>query len=177
MIGTFTALGVSLGYALLPIPNIELITATCFIAGYLLGITEGVTVGILTETLYSLLNPHGMAAPPLFIAQVISMGFAGFIGGLLGMCKQKSGLIFYIKLGMSGLILTSIFAVLTTFGFVLLLGFTFEKLIASFIFGLKFYVIHILTNILFFLTLVPAILKTATKAGYIYNSSLRGTNQ
>lgn len=170
--GIFIALGVSLGFALIHIPNVELVTATIFISGYLLGIKEGIVVGLLTETLYSVLNPFGMAAPPLLIAQVFSMSLVGCLGGILGRRKPQTDIVYHIQLGLTGFIATGIFAVLTTLSFVFFMGFSQKTLSGSFIYGLGFYIIHIVSNTLIFLTIVPLILKVATKTGWFYHSPI-----
>lgn len=167
--GIFIALGVSLGFALINIPNVELITATVFVAGYLIGTKEGMLVGFLTEAFYSLLNPLGMAALPLFIAQVLSMGIAGLMGGILAKQKsRRSGMVYYLQLGLAGFLITALFALLTTLSFVLLINFSLNKLAASFIYGLGFYIVHILTNIVIFMTLVPTIINAAGKTGWFF---------
>ncbi len=169
--GLFVALGLSLGFLLLHIPNLEMITATIFIAGYLMGTKEGIIVGFLTEALYSLFNPLGAAAPPLLIAQVISMCFAGYLGGILGSRKHPTNSTHYIQLGLAGFLSTSIFAILTTLSFVLLMGLSFRELVGSFIAGLGFYAMHIISNILIFISIVPLLLKMATNTGWFFDQS------
>ena len=177
LMGVFIALGISLGFALIHIPNVELITATIFISGYLLGIKKGAVVGLLTEALYSILNPIGMAAPPLFVAQVLSMSLAGCLGGILGKRKIHNPMMLHIQLGVSGFILTTIFAVLTTLSFVFFIEFSQRTFVGSFIYGLGFYLIHIAANTLIFLTIVPAVLKASQKAGwFLYSPSQRNTS-
>jgi len=166
LMGIFIALGISLGLALISIPNVELVTATIFIGGYLLGVWEGFLIGLLTEALYSLLNPLGMAAPPLFIAQVFSMSLAGCMGGLLGRQKIQTRVVYYLELGMAGFFSTLIFAVLTTLSFVLLVDFSLKNLAGSFVFGLGFYLLHILSNTVIFLTVVPILLRVAARSGW-----------
>ncbi len=164
--GLFVALGLSLGFTLLHIPNVEMVTATIFISGYLIGAKEGVIVGTITESLFSLFNPLGAAPPPLLIAQVISMGFAGYLGGILRSWNHPINKMYYIRLGLAGFLSTVIFAVLTTLSFTLLIGLSFHELIGSFIYGLGFYIIHIVSNTLIFLTIVPALLNSAAKTGW-----------
>lgn len=173
--GLFVALGLSLGFTFLYIPNVEMITATVFIAGYLMGIKEGMIVGFLTETLYSIFNPLGTAALPLLIAQVVSMAFTGYLGGLLGSGKQPTNSLslYYIRFGLAGLISTVIFAVLTTFSFLILMGLSFRELVGSFIYGLGFYTMHIVSNTLIFITIVPILLKAATKTGWFLHRPTR----
>jgi len=169
--GLFVALGLTFGFILLYIPNVEMITATIFISGYLMGTKEGVIVGSVTEALYSLFNPLGTAPPPLLFAQVISMGFAGYLGGILRSRNYSINSMYYIRLGLAGFLSTVIFAVLTTSSFVLLMGLSFRELIGSFIYGLGFYIIHIISNTLIFLTIVPILLSTAYKTGWFLHQS------
>ena len=162
--GIFIALGVSLGFALITVPNVELITATVFISGYLMGIKEGAVVGCLTEALYSLLNPLGMAAPPLLIAQVLSMGIAGSVGGVLRMHRTQPQWMHHLQLGLAGFALTAMFAVLTTLSFIFFIEFSQRTLIGSFVYGFGFYAVHILSNTLIFLSIVPTIIRVSEKA-------------
>ena len=161
--GLFISAGVSLGFALAHIPNVELVTATIFLSGYFLGLKEGILVGICTEGLYSLLNPFGLAAPPLFLAQIISMGFAGFAGAVF--CKHRSmkGIIYPIQLGIVGFGLTLLFAASTTLSFVLFIELSARQIIGSFIYGMGFYITHLMTNTLIFIILVPVIIQGLDK--------------
>ena len=53
----FTALAIGLGFSLLMIPNIELITVIVFLSGLTLGIGWGILVGGTAELIFSVLNP------------------------------------------------------------------------------------------------------------------------
>jgi uncharacterized membrane protein len=136
--GIFVALGLTLGFALIHIPNVELITATIFISGYLLGIKEGIVVGLLTETLFSLMNPFGVAAFPLFVAQVFSMSLVGCTGGMLAKQKKNKTLIYHIQLGLTG-----------------------------------FYLLHILSNTVIFVSIIPVLLNRASKTGWFFQPALQ----
>lgn len=157
--GLFIAIGVSFGFVLSSIPNIELITATIFLSGYFLGLKEGVLTGVLTEGLYSLLSPFGIAAPPLFIAQITCMGFVGFAGAIFYKDKSNNKIVYLLQLGLIGFSVTLLFAVLTTLSFVLFIELSIDQLLGSFLYGLGFYVTHIVTNVLIFIMLVPVIIK------------------
>lgn len=172
--GLFVALGLSLGFFLLHIPNVEMVTAMVFISGHLMGIKEGIIVGFLTETLYSLLNPLGAAAPPLLIAQVISMCFTGYLGGIMGVGKYPINSLHYFRLGFAGFLSTAIFAILTTSSFVILMGLSFRELVGSFIYGLGFYALHIISNMLIFISIVPLLLNIAAKTGWFLYPSAAG---
>jgi uncharacterized membrane protein len=77
------ALCVAVGYLMIPIPNIELLSAAVFTCGVLRGSQRGALVGLLTMLLFASLNPMGISPPPMFVAQVIGMTGVGAAGGLL----------------------------------------------------------------------------------------------
>ena len=79
-----------------------------------------------------------MASPPLFIAQVISFALIGLAGGLMGRSHVPSNIIGYLKIGLAGMGLTLMYAVLTTLSFVLFMGFSSQSFLAAFISGLGF---------------------------------------
>ena len=156
----FIALTVAVGYALISVPNIELVTATIFVAGYLLGPSRGIIVGALAEFLFSLTHPLGPSAPPLLVAQVISMAVVGCVGGLAGRWQHIPGNVIVRILIFAGLgfFLTLMFDVLTTLSFAIFLsGLSVPKIIATFTFGSFFYTIHLVVNTLIFALIVPAI--------------------
>jgi hypothetical protein len=163
LMGLFISAGVSLGFALAQIPNVELITTTIFLSGYFLGLKEGVLVGICTEGLYSLLSPFGLAAPPLFLAQIISMGFAGFAGAVFRKHRSTIKIVPPIQLGFVGFGITLLFAVLTTLSFVLFIELSARQFVGSFIYGMGFYLTHLISNTLIFIILVPVIIQGLDK--------------
>lgn len=79
----FIALATALGYLLVSVPNVELITFTIFAAGVVLGRAGGVVVGALAFAIFSGMNPHGsgVAYPPLYAAQIAAAAVAGLAGG------------------------------------------------------------------------------------------------
>ncbi len=64
----FAATAAGLGFALVFVPNVELITIVIFLSGLTLGPMWGGLVGITSEAVYSGMNPlgSGLAFPPLF---------------------------------------------------------------------------------------------------------------
>jgi len=152
----FMALAIALGWAFLYIPNIELITATFFIAGYFLGAARGVAVAAIGEFLYSLLNPLGAAPPPLMAAQVFSMSLAAFWGGYSRpLTAHLTAFFKTLFFGFSGLILTFLFDLFTTLAFLVFAGLNKKTLLASVVYGLGFYLLHIIANFIIFLIVVP----------------------
>ena len=165
--GALIALSVSLGYAFIAVPNVEMITAGIFISGYALGIKEGFAVGLAAEAIYSGLNPYGMAAPPIFLAQVLSMAVIGMAGGIMGARPPKRKLAFILTLALAGFLGTLLFDVTTTLFYALFIELSRETLIGSFLYGLGFYATHLLSNSLIFLTIVPVVIGTLERLGWL----------
>lgn len=165
--GLFTALGVSLGYLLATIPNIELITTSVFISGFLTGPLPGSIIGAMTMGLYSLLNPYGMAPPPLFLAQVLCYTFIGFSAGLIAKkiktINWKTALLF----GFMGLFYTVLYAAITTMAYVLTAGNENVLIWGSLVQGLGFYVAHMISNTLFFVSILPVVLTRLIRLGWL----------
>lgn len=158
---TFIALGVALGFALSRIPNVELVTSTIFLSGFLLGPKKGFIVGLCTECIYSVLNPYGVAALPLLAAQMLSMGITGSAGGWLGGRNLDGKRFFAFKCGLAGFFCTLLFDALTTLSFIPINHFSMKQLAASMVIGTWFYVAHLTSNSALFVVLVPGLIRTA----------------
>jgi uncharacterized membrane protein len=159
--GIFIALAVALGFALASVPNLEMVTGTIFVAGYFLGSKKGALVGFIAEFLYSILNPYGLAVPPLLLAQSLSMALAGYVGGLLGQKDNPDEIttLKRVKFGTCGLLLTLIFDVVTTLSFAIFVGSSWQAITAVFLSGINFYTIHSLVNIGIFVLILPWLIR------------------
>jgi hypothetical protein len=166
VIGLLVALCVALGYLLATIPNVELVTTSIFISGYLTGAVSGIVIGGLAMGLYSILNPYGMAPPPLFLAQILSYAIIGGVGGILGRWIHRIGWKQAFLFGACGFCFTVMYALLTTLAYVLTVGNQEVLFWGSLLRGIGFYVTHMITNTLFFLTVVPFILNRLTRLGW-----------
>lgn len=178
-IAIFAALAVAFGLLFLSVPNLELVTATFFLAGYFLGMRNGIIAAVLGEFTFSLLNPLGIASPPLMAAQITGMALAAFAGSLTAKGKfishEKSDK-FHLKqalsLGLVGLILTLIFDLLTSISFLIFAGLTLPKLLTSLAFGTYYYLFHVATNSLIFAALLPIIIpKIGNRVFYSENTA------
>jgi len=158
------ALGAALGFAFAPIPNVELVTSTVFLSGMILGKARGAAAGILTEALYSILNPYGTAPLPMLAAQCTSMAITGYAGGSFGSLLTRSKGIRFILLGFCGFACTLIFALLTTAAYVAMSG-SGAGLTAGLVQGVGFYAAHLVSNTLFFMLLIPVLLKGLSAVG------------
>ena len=153
----FIALAIAGGLVLIQFPNVEMVTATVFLAGFFLGIARGAFVGGAAELLYSFFNPYGAAAPPMLLAQVLSMAFAGAAGGAVGKIYRTNEPPFWL-LGACGFLVTLIFDLNTTLAFALFIDRVWPGLLAAITFGAPFYFTHIGTNTLIFSVLLPILI-------------------
>lgn len=163
----FTATAVAFGYSLAQFPNIELISATVFVAGYVLGMKVGILVGAAAMFLYSMFNPYGIAFPPVLLAQVASMAVTGFAGGLFASQRvRRTVWKASLTTGLTGLVLTAVFDFATTVATVLAVLWGGDAnqaflpaLAATFSFGAGFYALHLVSNTLIFALLVPPLVR------------------
>jgi uncharacterized membrane protein len=154
--GILAALCVAMGYLFLFIPNVEMMTASVFLSGIIVGPLWGAAVGFVSESLFSLLNPYGAPTTPLYIAQVFTFSVIGLTGGLLAKSFIRVSLVKLILLGACGLLLTLFYDLLTTLSFALFMsGDDMKKLVPIFAAGTLFYLTHSLSNLIIFVTIVP----------------------
>jgi len=159
----FSALAIGLGFSLLMIPNIELITVIVFLAGLTLGKKWGIIVGGTSEMIFSSLNPFGsgLMFPPLLVSQVISMLLIGLAGGLLRplFYKKVYSNKMIIILSFCGFILTFLFDSLTSLSYPVSMGFDFAQTFGIYIAGIGFTLMHQISNAIIFPIVVPKVVK------------------
>jgi hypothetical protein len=71
----------ALGYAMVGVPNVELISAAVFACGAVTGVRRGAAIGAVAEALFAGLNPMGVSPPPLYVTQVLAFAALGAAGG------------------------------------------------------------------------------------------------
>lgn len=166
--GIYIALLLGIGYALAYVPNIELVTALVFCAGVLMGYKQGLIVGLIGEFLFSALNlmGSGLLFPPMLLAQLLAMAFVAFSGALLRrpVLNAQPGLRTAVILGGTGMFLTLFYDILTSAAFPVLAGFALREIIVTIFAGLAFSIIHLISNTLVFMTLVPLICQQVYRA-------------
>ena len=163
----FCAMAIAMGYSLMMVPNIELITVTIFLSGVTLNLKWGAIVGLVAMAIYSGLNPlgSGLSFPPLFFAQIIGMSLCGIIGGILKpiFFVKKFSFLKLFLLGLAGFLVTFLYDILTLVSYPLFSGLGFPGIIASLIKGLGFTLLHEISNIFIFLITVPRVVKFLKK--------------
>ena len=142
------ALSVTLGLLLVAVPNVEGLSAVSFFSGAILGAGGGALVGAVAMSLFSLLNPLGPAAFPVFLAQVIGMALVGCSGVLWLRLAGSAGKAALLA-GIFGGVVTFVYDILTNYGFAVLMGRWSDPMpfIAA---GIPFSVMHIVSNVLIF---------------------------
>ena len=108
------ALCVAVGYLMIPIPNVELLSAAVFTCGVLSGSRRGALVGATTMLLFAGLNPMGISPPPMYVAQVLGMTGMGAAGGVLRGIRSPGWLAAFA--GASGFFLTILNSILVDTG-------------------------------------------------------------
>lgn len=159
----FSALAIGLGFSLLMVPNVELITVIVFLAGITLGIKWGIIVGVSAELIFSILNPFGsgLVFPPLLFSQVLSMLIIGLTGGLLRPILYKKEYTAKMTglLVISGFVLTFIFDSFTTLSYPISMGFETAQIFGLYISGIGFTMLHQVSNAIIFPIIVPKVAK------------------
>ncbi len=159
----FSAVAIGMGFSLMLIPNIELITVVVFLSGLYLGIRWGGVVGMTSMAIYSGMNPmgSGLSFPPLFAMQIIGMSLTGIIGGLVRpffFVKQFN--VFLISsLAILGFTVTLIYDMLTLIAYPIAAGLGFSGMLAALIKGLGFTLLHEISNAIVFVISIPRVIK------------------
>lgn len=159
----FSAVAIGMGFSLMLIPNIELITVVVFLSGLYIGIWWGGLVGMTSMAIYSGMNPmgSGLSFPPLFAMQIIGMSLTGIIGGLVRpffFVKQFN--VFLISsLAILGFTVTLIYDMLTLIAYPIAAGLGFSGMLAALIKGLGFTLLHEISNAIVFVVSIPRIIK------------------
>jgi hypothetical protein len=133
------------------IPNFEVLTLVVFLAGTLLGAGGGALVGVLTMTVFSLLNPYGAVHPLVTAAQVAGEALAGAAGGwsIRAGLERLAGAPRAAALGAIGLGVTAVFDLVTN----LATGVVFGRIGLTLIGGIPFALWHIGWNLVLFVAL------------------------
>jgi hypothetical protein len=164
LMGVLIALAIALKLPILSVPNVEFFIFIVFCSGYLLGIVGGVLVGIISISIYtSVITPYGLPPLPIAFAQILSMGLAGFGGGVISTFNaighsQDSGsrpVSLILIFGLSGLVLTVIYDLLTNLATAFVVGQFLPVMIAA----IPFALLHIGSNVAIFVVLTPLLLR------------------
>ncbi|MCX5801095.1 MAG: hypothetical protein NTX17_06875 [Candidatus Eisenbacteria bacterium] len=154
--GLLSSLAVALGFMLIAVPNVELMTLTVFVAGGLLDLRGGLLVGVVSMLIYSIANPMGVAVPLVTVSQVAGMAMVGAAGAATPCVRRvwKGRTARNIILASAGLLVTIAYDVLTNLALGLSMG-TVAVVLAA---GLVFSMVHFVSNALIFFFLADVLL-------------------
>ena len=159
----FSAVAIGMGFSLMLIPNIELITVVVFLSGLYMGIWWGGLVGMTSMAIYSGMNPmgSGLSFPPLFAMQIIGMSLTGIIGGLVRpfFFVKQFNVFLICSLAILGFTVTLIYDMLTLIAYPIAAGLGFSGMLAALIKGLGFTLLHEISNAIVFVVSIPRIVK------------------
>ena len=162
-----TSVTVALGLALSAVPNIELMTITVFISGYLLGWRLGMTVGAASIAAHSLFNPLGAALPQLLVSQIIGFAIIGLGGAsigpwIVGLSRRRLA---FLLSSLAGFLLTFLYDVLTNIGaFFSITGDQAPSNLLKFVgAGMVFMMMHLVWNTALFVVVLTPVLSVLTR--------------
>jgi hypothetical protein len=164
------SLTVVFGYVLAGVPNVELMTITVFLSGYLLGVRFGLVIGAASSLVHALFNPLGASLPPLLVAQCAGFSLVGVSGGLFGpfIHGLRNRWTAVIVAGMVGLVLTLIYDVLTNIAaYYIAMGTGPTSGLMGFVFGgILFMGMHVIWNTGLFLFVLKPVLTVLSRYRY-----------
>jgi hypothetical protein len=161
----FIALAAALGFLLLSVPNVELVTFTVFASGVVLGRARGALVGALAMAIYSGFNPYGsgLGIPTMFAAQLAASAFAGLMGGItarlwrgLPQVAGRRGL--PLLAGGIGLALTAVYQAAVIVGLAVMSPEFRTGALAVLLSNAFFSSVHLVSNTIVFAVLAPTVL-------------------
>ncbi|MFH0778967.1 MAG: hypothetical protein V2A71_10155 [Candidatus Eisenbacteria bacterium] len=156
MAGLLSSLTVALGFLLMAVPNVELMTLVVFVSGSLLGVRGGALVGACSMLIYSVVNPMGAAVPLVTAAQLVGMGMVGSVGaaGLRIRTAFRPRLARNVVFAAAGLALTFQYDFLTNLALGISVGAVGPVLVA----GILFSIVHLVSNALIFFFLADVLI-------------------
>jgi uncharacterized membrane protein len=148
----FIALSVALGFSLVHVPNVELVTMMVFLSGLLLGSRSGVTIGFCTMALFTIFNPMGVPVPLVAASQIASMAFIGLAGGLTAnwICNSRR----WARMALVGFICTVFYDLMTNAAMAIAFGLL-PRMISVLIAGISFSLLHLASNTIIFAAIGP----------------------
>jgi len=169
IIAILTALSIGTNYAMISFYNVKFMNLIVFVAGFCFGPLVGAFVGILSWSVYGVINPMGFSLH-IWLATMFAESVYGIIGGLArkpltesfaGTVREQ--LVLCAFFGLLGVFMTLFYDVVTNvvFGYV-----SNSSILVTILLGVPFSMIHVISNALFFgVVCVPAINAVARVTG------------
>lgn len=152
LVGLLSSLAIATNYALTGLPNVNLMDLIVFLAGYSIGLLDGVAVALLSWLVYGTLNPYGFV-PTIWIATSLSECLFALAGwSVRRIAIDLSQETQRVLLALAGFGATAAYDLLTNAVFAWTFGLSLK---AALVAGIPFSLIHMLTNTASFSLLSP----------------------
>lgn len=156
VIAVLTALCVGVSYALIGLPNVNVMDLVVFVTGFVFGAPMGVATGVLAWFVYGTINPLGFNVP-IWLATMGGEAAFGVVGGVLGRISYKdagkpfNAFRFSCEMALWGLIVTIVYDLFTN----LVYAFSFKipivaAIVAGWFLPPWFGILHEVSNLLLF---------------------------
>jgi len=156
---TLVALCVATNYALVGVPQVNVMDFIVFLGGFCFGPFTGALIGVLSWAVYGAINPYGFV-PQVWLATMFSESIYGLLGGILGKNLASTNfnderLKLSIFFGTMGFILTLIYDLVTN----VVYASAFDiPIIVAIVFGMPFTILHEVSNAaIFSVSSIPVI--------------------
>lgn len=162
LITVLTALCVIGSYALIGLPNINIMDLVVFVTGFVFGTQIGVATAIMSWFVYGAINPLGFSVP-IWLATMLGESIFGLAGGILGRVNNnpKQTMWFSLEMGLWGLTLTIIYDLITNLVYAVVFDVPFVAAIASgWIIPPFFGILHEASNLILFFSAVYPLIKS-----------------
>ena len=174
IVGVFSSLTVVGGFLLAVVPNFELFSLMIFLSGFLFGKKSGLLITTISVIIFAFLNPMGASHIFLFGAQIISYLTLCLSGIIINtFLKEKEYYkpaedlyIFQVLLifGGIGFVWTIFSDIFLTLGmYIPLVGIASEIIVPILLAGIPFTIIHVISNTLLFIFVLPALIQICLK--------------
>ncbi len=144
-----SALALVGAYALVGVPNVELVSVIIFTTAYTFGFGMALWCTMIVAIVFGTFNPWGGTLPPILLAQMVGWLVVSVAGGTMKHFRGNSGsmLLRRVQHALAGLFTTVCFDVMTNFAYAWVYGLSFEVVMIT---GLLFMLVHVISNTLLF---------------------------
>ena len=160
-----TALAIVGNYSVVFIPNVELGTIVLFVTAYVFGPVMALWSTLITSIIFGAINPWGGFIPQIWASQVIGWIYVVLAGSIAGKPGRYSDVDVFSsrELGAIGLVVTVVFDLVTNVGYSLTFGIPYSIALIA---GFPFMVVHVVSNVILFSSVVPRLQKIIREQFY-----------
>ena len=156
LIIVLAALCVGSSYALIGLPNVNVMDLIVFVTSFVFGIPIGVATGVLARAIFGSINPLGFNLP-IWVSTVLGGTVFSVVGGILGrITSEPTGksfnlFRFNLEMGLWGLVLTILYDLFTNIAFAVAFKVPIAAAIVSgWLLPPWFGILHAVSNVLLF---------------------------